>query len=61
MGEYAGMIADGGQCSWCGVCFEEEHGYPVACNSCWQDALKDQKNRKIKIIDGVQRATNKEF
>jgi hypothetical protein len=28
---------DGLQCSWCGVCFEEEHGYPVLCDNCFED------------------------
>lgn len=51
MGELAEMIVEGKMCSWCGVCFEEEHGYPVACKDCWKttDAEKRKKS-------GVQKA-----
>ena len=31
---------DGLSCSWCGVYFEGEHGYPVLCRDCWKKALK---------------------
>ena len=41
MGEIADDIIEGFQCSWCGVCFEEEHGYPVVCSSCWNDEKKE--------------------
>lgn len=37
MGQIADDIINGLQCSFCGVCFENEHGYPVACCDCWND------------------------
>ena len=37
MGELADDIINGQSCSWCGVCFVKEHGYPVACKDCWED------------------------
>ena len=42
MGEIADDIINGFQCSWCGVCFKEEHGYPVICEDCWKNATKKQ-------------------
>ncbi len=73
MGEIADDIINGFQCSWCGTCFEEEHGYPVACQSCWEEALEDVKNGEIKekdvvrengviiMISGVQKAIEGEL
>lgn len=70
MGEIADDIAEGLQCSWCGVCFEREHGYPVACESCWAEATTDRSG-KHKIVQGyggliddksgVQPATEREL
>ncbi|KKK83057.1 hypothetical protein LCGC14_2797180 [marine sediment metagenome] len=37
MGEIADDIIDGLCCAICGVYFEEEHGYPVACSECKDD------------------------
>jgi len=64
-------IISGLQCSWCGVCFLSEHGYPVACKSCWQDALREVKKEghnvrknasgEIIMINGVQKAIEKEL
>jgi len=71
MGEIAEDTISGLKCSWCGVYFENEHYYPVACKSCWEDALKDVKNGKIKdvmrkkgkivMISGVQKTLKKEL
>lgn len=30
-------LIDGLCCSWCGIYFEESHGYPVLCDDCWND------------------------
>lgn len=52
----------GFSCSWCGVYFKKEHGYPVLCNSCWKDALK--KHKSPKVIEhnfGLQKAIHKEL
>lgn len=54
MGEYADLMIDGESCSLCGVNFEESHGYPVACKSCWNQLSKaDHKN--------FQKATEREI
>ncbi len=37
MGEIADDIVNGFQCSHCGVCFADEHGYPVLCEECFED------------------------
>lgn len=43
MGEIANDMIDGACCAFCGVYFEEEHGYPVACNDCWDKECGYQK------------------
>ena len=45
------------KCSWCGICFEEEHGYPVACKDCWEAAVKEYGEKNL---SGVQKAIFKE-
>lgn len=45
MGECAEDILDGSCCQFCGVFFEEEHGYPVVYVHCWATLSKaDRKN-----------------
>ncbi len=34
MGDIADDMICGLTCSYCGVYFESEHGYPVLCSSC---------------------------
>ena len=46
-------ILVGFQCSHCGVCFEEEHGYPVLCYTCWDDETREERA-------GLPRATIEE-
>ena len=36
MGELADDMIEGLSCSWCGIYFEEAHGYPVVCETCWE-------------------------
>lgn len=56
MGEIADDMACGLCCSECGVYFEEEHGYPVLCNSCWVSQGGNPRDRRVRvIIDGCQR------
>ncbi len=43
MGEYADDIVDGWACGWCMQYFKEEHGYPVLCNDCWNDATPEER------------------
>ena len=40
MGEDA---IDGLCCSHCGVYFEEEHGYPVLCRSCYEGETEEER------------------
>lgn len=56
MGEIADDTIDGFMCSWCGQCFEDEHGYPVVCKDC-QEGYSDAALEKL----GLQRATLKEL
>ena len=51
MGEIADDMIDGASCSWCGVYFSEEHGYPVACESCWDDE-KERNPKEFKKVKG---------
>ena len=43
MGEAADDLIDGVCCSLCGAFFEEEHGYPVICNECWNGLSKAER------------------
>jgi len=53
---------DGFSCSWCGVYFEDEHGFPVLCNSCWKDAINEHKNGKVILHNfGLQKTLHGEF
>ena len=58
----AGDILDGFSCSYCGVCFEKKHGYPVLCKDCWKNTIKSMKTAK-RILDklGFQKAFLKEL
>lgn len=39
MGQIADDKLSGFECSHCGICFEDEHGFPVLCITCFaQDA-----------------------
>ena len=54
MGQHADEMINGGTCSQCGTMFEEEHGFPVLCNSCWFEA--DEEDR-----EGYSKATEDEY
>lgn len=60
MGDIADDVMNGFQCSWCGVCFEKEHGYPVACKICWEEATAGFRSfddeDDLAIESGVQEA-----
>jgi hypothetical protein len=43
MGEIADMMVDGGMCSWCGVVFRKNYGYPVLCKSCWDSGTPEER------------------
>jgi len=54
MGEIADDIINGKQCSFCGICFEEEHGFPVACDSCWKELIQEYGDEySIKISKAI--------
>ena len=55
MGQIADDVACGFQCSGCGVCFVEEHGYPVLCADCHSDWPVEQGE------SSTPKATNKEI
>lgn len=55
-GVIAGDIISGFKCSWCGVYFEKEHGYPVVCDSCWEDSSKKEREKSR-----IQKAIYKEL
>lgn len=44
MGEMALDMLDGACCELCGVYFEEEHGHPVVCKSCYDELNEIEKN-----------------
>lgn len=52
MGEIADDMISGLCCTFCGVYFQSEHGYPVLCLNCWKYAM-----RKEKTETGLQEAT----
>lgn len=52
MGEIAESMVEGASCSWCGVYFEESHGYPVACHDCFDNERK-QNPSHFQKVEGV--------
>ncbi len=55
-------VVNGFSCSWCGVYFEDEHGYPVLCDSCWKDAIEKHKSDKVILHNfGLQKAIHGEL
>lgn len=54
MGDLADDAISGRSCSWCGIVFEQEHGYPVVCKGCWSDASYAER-------DDVQEALHPEL
>lgn len=61
MGDIADDIICGFQCSGCGVCFEDEHGFPVLCVSCYRDWYLRTDSAKVPKNQRTQQATNKEL
>lgn len=56
MSEMSEAVLDGEACAWCGVFFEEPHGYPVLCDGCASDTTE------VKMISqGLQHASSKEL
>ena len=62
MGELAEDKVYGFSCSWCGVYFEAEHGFPVLCISCWDEAIDKHKSDKVILHNfGLQKAIHGEL
>ena len=64
MGEIAEDVIRGFGCSGCGVYFEREHGYPVLCEDCWQEASEGDRDALDTLgvqALGVQRAIHPEL
>lgn len=62
MGEVADDLIDGNACSYCGIYFIEEHGFPVVCIPCYKTWKRENKKGKKKFmaITGLQVATIEE-
>ena len=43
MGEMADDIVEGRTCALCGTWFDDEYGYPVACEECYTEDCGYQK------------------
>ena len=64
MSEIADDMIGGFSCSWCGIYFEESHGYPVICRGCYRDWQKENNSkgkRELLRMCGVQLANEKEL
>ncbi len=55
MGQATDDLVNGFVCSYCGIFFQEEHGYPVICEDCWNDLTPAERK------DAPQRATIEEL
>ena len=62
MGEVADSMINGECCSWCGIYFEDEHGYPVVCQGCFKDWCEEDggSSKKLKKL-GLSVAIEKEI
>jgi len=54
MGEIADDMCEGRCCSWCNVYFQKEHGYPVACENCWDE----YENSWVAVLEVVELMEN---
>ncbi|KKN24613.1 hypothetical protein LCGC14_0892970 [marine sediment metagenome] len=54
MGQISDDMIEGLQCSHCGICFEESHGYPVLCTDCYEHESPEERA-------GIPKATIKEL
>jgi len=67
MGEIADDMVEGFACTWCGVYFEQSHGYPVVCTSCFDGWRQEKqigwKRGKKRLLEqmGLQVAIEKEL
>jgi len=43
MGEIMDDMFDGQSCSHCGIYFENDHGYPVLCASCYYSITEEER------------------
>jgi hypothetical protein len=63
MGEIADDMVAGHSCSYCGIYFEDEHGFPVICRGCFRTWQRENRKGKKKFtqMTGLQVATIKEL
>jgi len=54
MAQNANDMINGTSCTFCGVFFKKQHGYPVVCTDCFDDSTTDE-------LTGLQKATNQEY
>ena len=64
MGEIADDMICGFSCSWCGIYFQKEHGYPVICKTCFKNWREENPQKEWSAFTrklGVQLAKEKEM
>lgn len=49
MGDIANDMIIGLCCSWCGIYFREENGYPVLCFRCHRQQGKEHVRKKDRV------------
>lgn len=53
---------DGDCCTWCNVYFTKKHGFPVACDRCWKEAIEEFGSEEEVIKEtGVQKHNHPEL
>ena len=52
-------IIDGWCCQLCGVYYEEEHGYPVVCESCYNELSEEEKKEFLESLGLEQSGLDK--
>ena len=60
MGELTDDTVNGLSCSWCGIYFVKEHGYPVLCNDCMKFLAKKKHGKAVREYLGLQAPRFKE-
>ena len=56
MGQIAEDALDGWTCSWCGIFFDDGHGFPVVCRDCSEESSPKELEKL-----GLQRSTLEEL
>ena len=67
MGERAEAIINGEECALCLIPFKHSHGYPVACNECWdikcgyQEAMYSRIDNKEASLRKIKTSTQQKL